>query len=194
MTTNDLQLRLRFLKEAAYTLAISSPTIAASLGAAHRTLLTENDIDIEIQSREWDALRRGICGSCGNVMMSGWTSSISRNTPGAKKTKKDQTGPRTEPEKSVIYTCQRCDRKTVQKLQPRPSKHMATKSKAKTIASLDSSSAKPSMEGDSKIGKSASANSKQRKKTRKGGLQALLEKSKASTSSPGGLDLMDFMQ
>ncbi|KAF2637053.1 hypothetical protein P280DRAFT_408107 [Massarina eburnea CBS 473.64] len=72
-------------------------------------------------------------------------------------------------------------------LPPRPAKHMATKTKAKTLEPVQ-----PATEQESKITKSASANSKQRKKARKGGLQAMLEKSKASSAS-GGLDLMDFM-
>jgi hypothetical protein len=51
---------------------------------------------------------------------------------------------------------------------------------------------KPAEEDDSKVSKSVNASSKQRKKARKGGLQAMLEKSKAQNSSQGGLDLMDF--
>jgi hypothetical protein len=40
--------------------------------------------------------------------------------------------------------------------------------------------------------KTINANSKQRQKARKGGLQAMLDKKKTQDSSSGGLDFMDF--
>ncbi|KAF3049820.1 hypothetical protein E8E11_004918 [Didymella keratinophila] len=43
-----------------------------------------------------------------------------------------------------------------------------------------------------KVVKSVNASSKERKKARKGGLAAMLEKSKSQNSTSGGLDLMDF--
>lgn len=44
----------------------------------------------------------------------------------------------------------------------------------------------------SKVLKSVNASSKERKKARKGGLAAMLEKSKTQSSNQGGFDLMDF--
>ncbi|KAL1599729.1 hypothetical protein SLS60_007532 [Paraconiothyrium brasiliense] len=84
----------------------------------------------------------------------------------------------------------------VQALQSKPSKHVSSNSTRKALEAvkpLDSD--KPIGEGQDKVTKSANATSKQRKKSRKGGLQAMLEKNKSQSSGSGlGLDLMDFMQ
>ncbi|KAF1956250.1 hypothetical protein CC80DRAFT_413748 [Byssothecium circinans] len=187
MTPDALEPRLNFLKKAAHALAVSSPTISSVLGSAHRSLLSVNDMDIGAQAKSWDALGHEMCGSCGSVILPGWTSSITRQM--RRKGKEGQPKDLKEPEKPIIYVCLRCDRKTPRTLQVRPAKHMVTKTTAKVIEPWGT---KPPIEQDSKVTKSASATSKQRKKARKGGLQAMLEKSK-SISSSGGLELMDFM-
>jgi hypothetical protein len=46
-------------------------------------------------------------------------------------------------------------------------------------------------EHEEKVPRTANANSKQRQKARKGGLQAMLEKNKSQATSKG-FDLMDF--
>ncbi|PVI02074.1 hypothetical protein DM02DRAFT_319252 [Periconia macrospinosa] len=195
MAADPLESRLRFLSQAANVLAVSAPTISANLGAAHRVLLEANDKDIEMQNKEWDELRRNICGSCGNVMMPGLSCSVSRHTEHERKKRAQSKGTKKEePKKKAIYTCSLCHRKTAQLLPSRPPKHIGVQTKEESLRTLQSAATATPIEQESKIAKSANATSKQRKKTRKGGLQAMLEKSKASTSSSGGLDLMDFLQ
>ncbi|CAI6239790.1 unnamed protein product [Periconia digitata] len=196
MAVDHLESRLQFLSQAANLLAVSAPAVSANLGAAHQVLLAANDKDIEMQSKEWGLLRRNVCGGCGNVMIPGLSCSVSRHVEvGKKKRSKSAPPTKEEPKKQVIYTCSRCERKTAQSVPSRPPKHMGVQPKAtQSQASQQPASASTSMEQESKIVKSSNATSKQRKKARKGGLQAMLNKSKASTSTSGGLDLMDFMQ
>ncbi|KAF2691317.1 hypothetical protein K458DRAFT_287683 [Lentithecium fluviatile CBS 122367] len=135
MASAPVELRLNFLKEAARTLAVPSPAVSASIGAAHDNLLVAENRDIETSRKDWEALRRDVCGYIG------------------------------------------------------PKMRMKDDESAQTV------STKPLAEEHSKISKSANATSKQRKKARKGGLQAMLDKNKTTNSAPGlGLDFMDFMQ
>lgn len=195
MAADPLELRLQFLSRAANVLAIPAPTASANLGAAHRALITANDMDLEMQGKELDAMRRSNCGGCGSVMVPGMTCRVSVQSERQSKKAQSKAPKKEEPRKKVVYTCSRCDRKTAQVLPSRPPKHMsAAQAKAKSSQAPQPASTAPLMEQENKVAKSVNATSKQRKKARKGGLQAMLDKSKASTPSPGGLDLMDFLQ
>ncbi|KAF2798320.1 hypothetical protein K505DRAFT_233514 [Melanomma pulvis-pyrius CBS 109.77] len=196
---DPVQSRLDFLKEAAYLIAIPSPTTSAALGTARDKLLEQHDADLEAPNKEWHALRREVCGACGNLMVPGWSCEVTHQTRskklGKRKTK-DALKPSNRPEKDVVYTCSRCHRRTVQTLPPRPSRHAQQSTGAiDTRNIIDAFTPREKgVEATSAVIKSANASSKQRKKTRKGGLQALLDKSKTQTSGSLGLDLMDFMQ
>ncbi|KAF2869981.1 hypothetical protein BDV95DRAFT_454573, partial [Massariosphaeria phaeospora] len=184
--------RVKFLQEAAHVLAIGSPTTSAALGAARDRLLETQNADIDAPNKDWDALRRELCGACGSLMVPGWSCAVTRRAPPAKpskKSKEDTSQRVSRPEKTVTYSCLRCGRKTIQSLPLRPPKHM--KKAARKNASNDPQS---TPDDPSRLTKAANASSKQRKKARKGGLQALLEKSKTQTSNQSGLglELMDF--
>lgn len=194
-----VQSRLDFLKEAAHLLAIPSPTTSAALGAARDKLLEQQDADLEAPKKKWHALRREVCGACGNLMVPGWSCEVTHQTRSGKLSKKktkDTPKPSSRPEKDVVYTCSRCHRRTVQTLPPRPSRHATQSTRGIDPRNIvDASTPRENgIEATSAVIKSANASSKQRKKTRKGGLQALLDKSKTQTSGSLGLDLMDFMQ
>ncbi|KAJ4983718.1 RNAse P Rpr2/Rpp21/SNM1 subunit domain-containing protein [Stagonosporopsis vannaccii] len=181
--------RSSFLREAAHLLAISSPTTSAFLGAAQDRLVA--DAEQELQPKEVDALRRAFCGACGNTMIAGWSCKVAHQT-GDKLARKEKKSSKeaTRPAKQVVYTCLRCERQTVQSVQARPSKHVTKSTTRKASQPLLES--KHQTQEANKVVKSVNASSKERKKARKGGLAAMLEKSKSQNSNQGGFDLMDF--
>lgn len=189
-STDVVGRRSNFLREAAHLLAISSPTTSAFLGSAHNRLI--EDADMELQQKEVDALRRGFCGACGNPMIAGWSCKVAHQADtGRVRKEKKPAKDSTQPAKNTVYTCLRCERQTIQPLQSRPSKHVR-KVTAQKASLATPEIRKPAEKVDNKVVKSVNASSKDRKKARKGGLQAMLEKSKSQTSNQGGFDLMDF--
>ncbi|KAJ4367287.1 hypothetical protein N0V83_006868 [Neocucurbitaria cava] len=190
-TKDQIELRTKFLKEAAHALAVSSPAASAFLGSARSNLI--EDADLELPSKEHDAFRREFCGACGNLMIPGWSCKVSM----CSQTKKQDMKPKsqikesTQLRKRTIYNCSRCHRTTTQTVQPRPSRPLR-KSKGRTEPEPMLDNKKLSKEDDAKVLKSINASSKQRQKARKGGLQAMLAKNKSQASNQGGFDLMDF--
>lgn len=187
--TDLVERRSNFLREAAHLLAVSSPTTSAFLGAAQDRLI--EDAETELPQKELDALRRGFCGACGNSMIAGWSCKVAHQTD-TKRVRKEKKPSKdsAQPTKHVVYTCLRCERQTLQSLQPRPSKHVGRFTAQK--ASQPLSEVKQQAKETAKVVKSVNASSKERKKARKGGLAAMLEKSKSQSSTQGGFDLMDF--
>lgn len=185
-------LRSKFLQEAACLLAVSSPAASAFLGSARDRLFEDTEQDIP--AKDWEALRRETCGACGNRMIPGWSCKITSqsSSSGIAKKKSVSSKESARADKNLVYDCLRCHRKTIQSLQPRPSRHvkkLTSRVEADPTLNLE----QPVKEDESKMLKSANASSKQRKKARKGGLQAMLEKNKTNSSQGGlGLDLMDF--
>lgn len=183
-SATQTELRAKFLQEAAHLLAIPSPTTAAFLGNACNKLI--EDAEVGISSKETDALRRSICGACGNVMIPGWSCKVSN------KDKRKSTGRKLSvPEKSIQYTCLRCQRETLQTLQRRPGRQVK---RSRSLLDTVPTSAAPTTtrKEEDAAPKTINASSKQRQRARKGGLQAMLEKKKTQDSGTGGLDFMDF--
>lgn len=196
MAVDASEARLRFLRQAAYQLATSAPTVSATLSSNYIQSVIGAEDDLQHAKKEWDTLRRETCGACGNIMLPGWTASVSHPRRQFKAQKRPAK-PAKHAEKSLLSTCSRCDRKSVQALQSRTAKHVSSKRiriEAEAIKPPDVP--KTIGQDQDKVSKSANATSKQRKKSRKGGLQAMLEKNKSQSSGQGGLglDLMDFMQ
>lgn len=186
------QARLRFLKEAAFQLATTAPNVSANLASTYIHSVMDTEEDAQRAKKEWGSLQRELCGACGSVVLPGWSSSV-RFQSGSKSAKKPNQKPSTPSTKLIVSVCLRCDRKCLQSLQPRKPKHV--KIGAKQKIEITTATALPTNSDEGKITKSANATSKQRKKSRKGGLQAMLEKNKSQKSGGGlGLDLMDFMQ
>jgi RNase P subunit RPR2 len=186
-STDQIQLRARFLQEGAHMLAVSSPTAAAFLGSARNRFI--EDTNLALPSKE-DAFRRSVCGACGNVMIPGWSCRVSNRTQTTAPGKRDKsiTKEPTKLEKSTTYTCLRCHRETHNTLQPKP-RRQTMKSKTLLDITPTSNIEKPMKEAEPKT---VNASSKQRQKARKGGLQAMLEQKKKQTSDLGGFGLMDF--
>jgi hypothetical protein len=189
VTTDLVASRARYLQEAAHLLAVSSPAASAFLGSARNRLI--DDTESEVPAKEWDALRRENCGACGSVLIPGWSckiSSVPNTHRKGSKIKSKVTDLDTST--NMIYQCLTCHRTTKQALQPQPGRHV--KRPKSNVATQMPIITKSSHEDVPKTPKTANASSKQRQKSRKGGLQAMLEKNKTQTSKPG-LDLMDFM-
>lgn len=195
MAQAEQELRAQFLHNAAHLLAVSSPAAAAFLGQARDRLV--QDAGLQIPPKEYDAYRRDICGACGNIMLPGWScevfirSQCKTAPPKRNDGSKAVAAAAATPEAKVVRKCLRCHRETLQALQPKPRRSMRGRSRIPTVAPaapLDSSR----REVDNAAVKTANATSKQRQKARKGGLQAMLEKSKSQTTGLGGFDLMDF--
>jgi len=194
MTTDAIELRLKFLQEAARILAVPSPAVSANIGAAHDGILTAEERDLGLSQKDWNALRREVCGCCGNTMVPAWSCRVSHRIRPTRRSKTSSEAS-DRPEKQLVYSCLRCDRRTVQTVQSRPPKHVRSKATNKEDAPLAAVSTKALAAEDSRVAKSVNATSKQRKKARKGGLQAMLDRNKVTKSAQGSqLDLMDFMQ
>lgn len=187
--SEQVELRAKFLQEAAHSLVVSSPAVSAFLGTARSNLI--EDANLELPSKERDAFRREFCGACGNSMVPGWscTVSVCSQLEQQGRKLKARSKESTKFDKSAVYICLRCHRETAQALQPKPSRSLS-KSKGRTESKPTADTTKATT-GD-KVVKSINASSKQRQKARRGGLQAMLEKTKTQTSSQGGFDLMDF--
>ncbi len=201
--TNQLELRANYLQHAAHLLAISSPSAAAFLGSARDRLI--EDAELTLSPKELAATRREICGACGNLLVPGWSCKVSNRAEQTRKKlmekelkKPEQALESTRPEKGAVYTCLRCHRETVHKIQQRqPSR---ANRRGKTIAETlqqtiqdEKNFVLRNNDGGEARNNTINANSKQRQKARKGGLLAMLEKNKAAnSSSSSALDWMDF--
>lgn len=188
--------RFKYLQEAARILAISSPAVSAELGATRIRLLEERNADLEATPKERDALRRELCCACGNLMLPGWSCGVAQERRPADPTKKkkgDAIEKKSRCESDLVYTCLRCHRKTTKNLPLPPARRTQIAGRVSKIhrpAPTDDAGKTETNKGV----KTANASSKQRAKARKGGLQAMLAKSKTQGSASQGLDLMDFMQ
>lgn len=191
MAQAEQERRAQFLQDAAHLLVASSPAAAAFLGRARDRVV--HDAELEISPKEYDAYRRDICGACGNVMVPGWscTVSIRSRLKGAAPKRNDSRKAATAPETKMARKCLRCHRETLQTLQPKPRRHIR-KSRVRAEPQSAPEVTSSRREVDSAVAKTANATSKQRQKARKGGLQAMLEKNKSQATGLGGFDLMDF--
>ena len=206
MSNKDaLQARLRFLNDSAHLIAIGSPTTSAVLGSHYDKLLAENDLDLQASKKDQDSRRREVCGACGNLMIPGWSCHVVQENikpKEAQRAKKISRKPTSKLGKAKVYSCLRCHRKTVQPVVARESKVLLKKPivlKSQTIQHAASAAPASIAEYASATPKSANAGSKKRAKARKrGGLQAMLAKSKTEPLGPSlggfGLDLMDLMK
>lgn len=221
MTLNVYQLSrtLDHLTDAAHLLATTAPETSAFLMNQRGNLMFENDIP------ESDVQRQHVCSCCGHIMIPGQGSTLKfehqkgvrkRARAGQKFTKtpvqpkKQAQETRKGPIKRI--TCGHCKKHTEIKF-PAPApisrrslnletqpQSQAPKTTTTTTTGLQPNSAPTlgSLAGLStqKPAPSSSANSKKRAKSRKAGLQALLDQSNASKAArPGlGLSLADFMQ
>ncbi|KAK4227555.1 hypothetical protein QBC38DRAFT_363798 [Podospora fimiseda] len=170
---------LNFLTDAGHLLAHTSPEISGYLMSQRSGLMLENGLE------QSEVQRQHVCDRCGHTMI-GNQSIVDFKS--FKKIKKKKSEPRKFGPTKII-TCGRCDLKTQIKIPaPAPISKRIVKNQKTTKAT-------PSLLDVSQDSQKANsnANSKKRAKSRKAGLQALLEQSKSSRPAGLGLSLADFM-
>lgn len=197
-----LSAQLKYLNDAAHLMALTAPSCSSHLMSRSNLLMFSNDID------QSDSHRRHICGGCGNIMIPGWTASVEKETLRQQKRKRiDKSRERATAQptaSSMVYTCDRCGRKTPHSISKAPPVRRNTRGRLQSRPSTAKAPEHSSSLLDSKApvetpaAVSANASSKKRAKNRKqSGLQALLAKNKESSQSSSGgfgLDLLDLMK
>ncbi|KAI0479125.1 hypothetical protein GGR56DRAFT_363219 [Xylariaceae sp. FL0804] len=194
MATDPLPARLAFLTDAAHLLAETSPQTSAHLMSQRNSMLFDNDIpQSEIQ-------RQHVCGSCGHIMIPGRGDLLKIETKKDTRRRRGSQKHSARKESPSRRACQKrldcglCGRYTLVSLPPpaaivrrRPKQPSQSLSAASIppVAGPPPEPAKPS----------ANASSKKRAKSRRQGLQALLEQSSSSRPRVDlGLSLADFMK
>lgn len=197
MAHNEQTATLSFLTDAAHLLATTAPETSAYLMSRRNDLMFEHEIPLP------DKQRQHVCSCCGHIMLPGKGSRLqvkSEIRPSRKNKSRPtgSTGGGPNPGPTKALTCGHCGRLTNVKL-PAPAPISRRKVKVekatKGSGSLGSSTTAQVQEPASQK-TSSNASSKKRAKSRKAGLQALLDQSNASRNSrPGGLglSLADFM-
>lgn len=198
LPSNELSPALNFLTDAGHLLATTSPQISAFCMRQRDNLAFEHELS------QSETQRGHVCGCCGHIMIPGQGSTLSFK-PKASPIKRprsvvhrkrkggfgtEQHGP------TKVLTCGHCGRVTkLERPVPAPISGRdirAMKSLVKVVApGKPPSSTQTSTQEPQKA--NANASSKKRAKSRKAGLQALLEQSNASKGSRSGLSLADFM-
>lgn len=191
--------KLRFLHASGHLYSLIAP-------ATSTELMLHKHIEINGSARprgnDWSSTS---CKACGTVLMPGWTSQISRfdkegsKTANPKPESKRHTSSKFSPipEKYIRVKCLSCHRFEDTLLQKSKTSSKSETAKAKSQAT-SSSDAKPNLNSAISPHDKPTKASKRRERDRKyrGGLQAILEKSKAPTvpSSGFALDLLDLMK
>ena len=202
MASNELTAAtFRFLTDAGHLLAAAAPEMSAYVMSQRNALMFEHEMPMS------DKHRQHVCGCCGHIMLFGNGSHLQvrpgkrpNKQPGSARRSKGkgakQLGPQTTSGPTKAITCRHCGRLTEVGL-PAPGpisrrKDVMEKGIAKPSgqrAAPGSSSAAQEMPAQKAT---SNASSKKRAKSRKAGLQALLNQSSASRPSLG-LSLADFM-
>lgn len=213
MATDTLAPTLGFLTDAAHLLAKTSPEISGHLMTERNSLMFNHDL------QQSDIQRQHVCGSCGHIMIPGQGSKLKLETDKAlrrKMTRKktDRSTTTTEAEMKPghktrkRFECKMCGRCTIIAIPPAaPISRSRPKLPTKTSgAQANGRSSIPADTTASQIERvslepaktpSANASSKKRAKSRKQGLQALLQQSQSNNSTPQGglgLSLSDFLK
>ena len=212
MASNELATTLRFLTDAGHLLAETAPETSAYIMSRRNELLFEHEVPLS------DKERQHVCTCCGHIMLPGQDDLLHIKSEKREQRKKGKSQkaksasklgvqPRqTGPTKTI--TCGHCGRATEIKLPaPTPISRRAFKAQVQSQKVSSKVFSKPSTPGVSSSAVSsqqeipsqkprASASSKKRTRSRKAGLQALLDQANASrNSSLGlGLSLADFME
>ncbi|KAI1637246.1 hypothetical protein F4809DRAFT_328064 [Biscogniauxia mediterranea] len=219
MATDTLPSSLSFLTDAAHLLATTAPETSAHLMSQRNSLMFENNLHLP------DVQRQHVCGCCGHIMIIGQGDVLKLEAGRALRKKKNlaKGSVKRDVSKDVprrggrkIITCGMCSRYTKIDLPPpatpvprgRHKKKQQQKQQQVSqpmvtidtpLSSIHSHSNSPASSAPevppTNAKTSANANSKKRAKSRKQGLQALLQQSASSKPQLGfGLSMTDFMK
>jgi hypothetical protein len=210
MAFNDVNPTLRYLTDAGNLLANMSPETSAFVMRQRDSLVFETELT------QPESQRQNVCTCCGHILVLGCGGSAlvfksektvpnkARSTGHGGQKEPANTKPRAGPTK--VLTCGHCGRLTETKFPaPAPISRRAMRARRVVQAQAQAQAQVPAPATNSRstreaarelVQKStASGNSKKRAKSRKAGLQALLEQSSASRGGLGlGLSLSSFMQ
>ncbi|KAI1403533.1 hypothetical protein F4819DRAFT_219973 [Hypoxylon fuscum] len=191
MSTNDiLPQTLGFLTDAAHLLSKAAPETSAYLMAQRNTRMFNNNL------QQSDVQRQHVCGACGHIMIPGQGSELKLETDKAIRKRSQQKGKRASTSRKR-FTCGMCKRYTDISAPPATAisrRHPIKPAKRLGAVPRPNTSTPPLPEP---VKASANVSSKKRAKSRKQGLQALLQQAQSSTSKPQnglGLSLSDFMK
>ncbi|KAK4043529.1 putative UPF0587 protein [Parachaetomium inaequale] len=204
MTPAELTATLGFLTDAGHLLATAAPETSAYVMSQRNGLMLEHEMALT------DKQRQHVCSCCGHIMLLGQGSELqvkagqrasqkprSTRAPKGNGAQKLPSRPQTCPGPTKAITCGHCGRLTNVKLPaPAPISRRKVKVEKATKASGRATSVPSTAQEMASQKTTSNASSKKRAKSRKAGLQALLDQSNASRNSgPGlGLSLADFMQ
>ena len=181
--------KIKFLDRAAQTYALTAPSLSAYI-MLERAATAEK---LGIESRKD---RKDVCRACGTLLISGITSRVSLNRDRRSKTfnkvsKRKDRSKSAQSEKSLETHCLACHRFSKVAILPSKRQNFRKRDRLRTDDNAQSSAGNG-------IEKASAVNvsNKRTKSRRKGGLQALVQRTKESqqTSTSFGLDLMDFMK
>ena len=181
-------LRASFLRDSSRLLAATSPSTSSYLSSERTSAILSKGPSPN------EDIRRETCMACGAVSIVGWTASITRVFQKHEKMpvkKPVRCGNSRPAQRRLSRICLSCHRKTVSGLVP-----AARSGKAFTASSRPSSGTNPALAGETELPpRVEQASGKRRAKARKEGssLRALLNNSKANSTIPASLDLMDFL-
>ncbi|KAI0130992.1 hypothetical protein F4814DRAFT_445134 [Daldinia grandis] len=194
MANEALPQSLAFLTDAAHLLVKTAPETSAYLMTRRDSLIFHNDLEQSVLQRQ------RVCGACGHIMIPGQGSELNIETKmkaQRKKMKKKNDGLKNTltAELRKKFTCGMCGRYTDIVLPPvAPISRRRPLKPAKPLSLGAAHRNTPTPTEPARV--SASASSKKRAKSRKQGLQALLQQAQSSASKPQsglGLSLSDFM-
>jgi hypothetical protein len=203
MAADDLSPTLRFLTDAGHLMATASPETSAFLMRKRDALMFEHELPLT------ETRRQHVCSCCGHIMIPGRGSqlefrkekrSVKKSANAGQRRPRQPKSGEPQPSLTKVITCGHCGRLTETKLPPPASvsRHSAKTKTAKPVV-LETAPAQTRVpQEDAPQKGTANASSKKRAKSRKAGLQALLEKAGATKGSKSGLGLglglSDFMQ
>ncbi len=181
---SNLSAQLDFLTDAAHRLTSTAPETSAYLMSRRTNLMLNHDLELS------DMQRQHVCSSCGYIMIPGQEASLkleaqkamrSRRRPQAERRSKEVANANNDRSSrdSKTSICGQCGHDTKVIIPTHhPTVGKSTSGRPTTVQKV-----------------SANASSKQRAKSRKAGLQALLARSEVTGSSAGhGLTLSDFIK
>ena len=187
--------KIKFLDRAAETYALKAPSVSAHI-MLERAATAEKLDTIESKKH-----RKDVCRACGTLLIPALTSSVSMSSGRNSRivsslSKRKGHSKSMQSEKTLETHCLACHR--FSKVAIRPSKrqglgeqdHFASDSKVQSSAGIGMENELPTTP------KPMNVSSKRTKARKKGGLQALVQRTKESnqTNNSFGLDLMDFMK
>lgn len=208
MVNEAAEAKVRFLEASARHYASSAPETSAHLMAQRNIAAAESGVSLNKTQSS------GSCKACGSTFIPGWTSRTSITTKGGKvkrakvgSKKKLRTNASDLPKylKVDCLICYRYEERLLQGSRDKSKNPLHVSPKEARIRSEAQQSSSRTHDSSVAFTRQVQASeplatntsSKKRAKARKqGGLQAMLEKSKASTgpSSGFGLDLLDLMK